>query len=226
MTETIITVRGEHTQSYPPDIATLTLNVNLDGSERSKVFDQASRVAEDLRTRITALHNGDHGPIIRWSSGTVSVWGDRPWNSDGKRLPLVFHAVIGFTATFNDFEALARFIEAAAETHGVSVGQLTWELTRENLRAATNEVRSLAVQDAVAKATAYAKTIGLDSVTATALADSGMLDSAPSAPGGGYALASARGLVAKGAGEPELSVKPEDIQVSAVVDARFVATAG
>lgn len=226
MTETIITVQGEHTATYSPDTATLAINVNIDGADRSDVFENANRAAESVRERIAALHHEDLGPILRWSSDSVRVWGDRPWNSDGKRLPIVFHSAINFTATFSDFDSLAHFIETAAEAHGVTIGHLEWELTRENLRSVTNDVRSLAVQDAVAKATAYANALGMGAVTATAIADPGMLGDQSNASGGGYSLASARGIMSADGGAPELSLKPEGIEVSVVVDARFVATAG
>lgn len=224
MTETIITVRGEHAAAYAPDIATLAINVNYDGDERRKVFDLSNRTAEDLRKRITGMHHESRGPIVSWTSDSVRVWGDRPWNSAGKRLPVIYHSVINFTATFNDFDSLAQFIEAVAEIHGTTIGYLEWELTRENLTAVTNDVRSLAVQDAVAKATAYARAIGLSSVTPTAIADPGMLGNQPSVSGGGYGLASARGLMVGGSDTPQLTLKPEDIEVSVTVDARFVAT--
>lgn len=221
MTETIITVHGEHTARYAPDIATLALNVNFDGAGRSKVFNDSTSVAEDLRGRITSLHHESAGPVVRWSSDSVRVWGDRPWNSDGKRMPLVYHSVIDFSVTFNDFDALSRFAEVVAEIHGVTIGNLQWELERDNLRAATNDVRSLAVQDAVAKATAYAAAIGRGTVSVTAIADAGMLGNPSNSSSGDYTLASARGLMKSGGGEPELSLKPEDIEVTVVVDARF-----
>ncbi len=225
MTETIITVQGAHSATYPPDTATLALTVGYDGAERTAVFDLATRTAEDLRGRLTALHHDTLGPVQKWSSNSVSVWGDRPWNSDGKRLPIVYHSVINFTATFSDFDALARFIEESAQTEGISIGRLAWELTHENLLTATADARAHAVDDAVSKATAYAKAVGLGSVTAVALADPGMLGDQSNASGGGYQLASARGFMQAG-GAPELSLKPEDIEVSAVVDARFIASAG
>ncbi len=223
MTETIITVQGQHTARYAAELATLRLAVSFDGGKRSDVFDQANRTAEGLRARILTLHNENIGPVIRWSSDSVRVWGDRPWNSDGKQLPVVYHANIDFTATFSDFDALARFIEGEAETSGVSIGYLEWELTRENTETATVDVRSRAVLDAIVKAKTYAKALGLNTVTASAIADPGMLGNQTNASGGGIELASARAMMDVG-GAPALSLKPQEIEVSVVVDARFVAS--
>ena len=101
---------------------------------------------------------------------------------------------------------------------------LEWGLTRENLLAVTDEVTEFAVQDAVAKAIGYTTAIGFSRVTATAIADPGMLGNESNSSGGGYSLASAHGVMATGGGAPELSLKPEDIDVEVVVDARFVAS--
>lgn len=225
-TATVITVQGRHVARYPAERATIQLTVGFDGADRSEVFEQANRTAAGLRSGITSLHNDKVGPVIRWSSNTVRVWGDRPWNAEGKQLPIVYHSKIKFSATFSDFDSLARFIETTAEMPGVSIEQLNWALSREYAETVSNEVRALAVQDAVAKATSYAKAIGLSSVTATAIADPGMLGEQSSTGSGGYELASAsRGFMKMDAGGgAELSLSPEDIEVSAVVDARFVAS--
>lgn len=231
MTETVkhgtrITVQGRHSERYPAERATIQLNVGFDGADRSEVFEHASHTASGLRSGITSLHNEKVGPVTRWSSNTVHVWGDRPWNSDGTQLPIVYHSNIKFSATFSDFDSLARFIETTAEMPGVSIEQLNWELSREHAETVSNEVRALAVQDAVTKATAYAHAVGLSSVTATAIADPGMLGEQASAGSGGYELASAsRGFMKMDAGgSAQLSLSPDDIEVSAAVDARFIAS--
>ena len=87
------------------------------------------------------------------------------------------------------------------------------------------EVRSRAVKDAVAKASVYAQSIGLGSVTAIALADPGMLGD----PSGGNPTL-VQPMFARGAmkaqfdsSAPQLALKPEEIAVASVVDARFTA---
>lgn len=225
-TATVITVQGRHSARYPAERATLRLSVNHDGSKREPVFAAATATAEQLRASLTALHDATAGPVVSWSSDAVRVWGDRPWNNEGKQLAMVYHAVINFTAKFNDFDALSRFVESAATTNGVAIGNLEWALTDERQLAVDNEVRTGAVADAVAKATAYAHAIGLSTVTTTAIADPGMLGDQTGGSGGGYEMVSAsRGFMrADSAGTAELSLSPEDIEVSATVDARFVAS--
>ncbi len=224
-TATVITVHGRHVERYSAELATLRLSVNHDGNRREPVFAAATATAQQLRTAITALHDATSGPVVSWSSDSVRAWGDRPWNNEGKRLSMVYHAVINFTAKFIDFDALSRFVESAATTDGVTIGNLEWSLTDQRELAVDNEVRTGAVADAVAKATAYAHALGLSSVTATAIADPGMLADQSSSGGGGYEVTSAsRGFMKMdAAGGAELSLSPEDIEVSASVDARFVA---
>jgi uncharacterized protein len=98
-------------------------------------------------------------------------------------------------------------------------------LTSVTETAVTAEVRSRAVKDAVAKASVYAQSIGLGSVTATAIADPGMLGDTPAGGGGIQHMAERSMMKASfdsGGGEP-LALKPQQIEVSASVDARFVA---
>ena len=227
MTETIITVQGQHTAYFPAERATLDFSVNHDGSQRSSVFTAATATSDILRGKITSIHSESTGPVTWWSSDSVRVWGDRPWNNEGKQLPTVYHAAIGFTAKFNEFDELSRFIEDVADLDGVTISQLEWTLTDARLRDVTADVQSKAVQDAVAKATVYAKAIGLSSVKAIAVADPGMLsDSGRGVAEFGMERTSFAMKAMDVGGAAELSLKPNDIEVSASVDVRFVATAG
>ncbi|MBB5633922.1 hypothetical protein BKA04_002145 [Cryobacterium mesophilum] len=226
MTETTITVQGQHSAFHPAERATVHIAIHFDGPSREPVFAAVNAAAEDVRGRVTALHDGKKGPVTWWSSDSVQVWGDRPWNQEGKQLPVVFHARIGFSAKFSDFDALARFLEDLAARDGVTIGSIEWALTEARKTSVTTEVRSRAVRDAVDKATVYAQSIGLGSVRAVAIADPGMLGDQVGASGGGMQFASSsRAFKAMDAGgSPELSLKPEDIEIAAVVDARFVAS--
>jgi uncharacterized protein YggE len=153
----------------------------------------------------------------------VNVWAERPWNAEGKQLDPVFHASIGFTAKFGDFEALARWIELLALEPGVTINDTRWDLTEDNRVSVLADVRSKAVADAVGKATVFAQSIGLSTVTPIAIADPGMLGdrSSGEAPLGKYDMMAMR---AGGAGSRAMEFKPEEIEVTASVDARFVAS--
>jgi uncharacterized protein YggE len=222
MTETTITVQGRFSAYYAAERATVELAVHHEAGDRTTAFDATMRAADVVRSTIGALHDTAAGPITWWASDSVQVWNERPWNNDGVQLPPVFHARITFTAKFSDFDVLARWIESAASVDGVTVSSIAWSLTEARSTGVTAEVRSRAVKDAVAKASVYAQSIGLGTVTAIAIADPGMLGD--QVQGNGPAEAGLlRAAKMSGGYEPALSLKPEDIEVWAVVDARFIA---
>jgi len=224
MTETIITVRGEFSAHYPAERATAIVTVSFDGADRSSVFAQATDAAAKLRDSLTELHDPKAGPVTWWSSDSIRVWSDRPWSQTGEQLDLVFHAAIGFRAKFSDFPTLARWGETVVEWEGVGISSIDWDLTEATRAAVTTEVRSRSVKDAVTKATVFAQSIGLGTVTAIALADPGMLgdQGAGAGEGGASQYRMMKADMAVGGGAP-LLLWPEEIEVASIVDARFVA---
>ena len=219
MNETVVTVQGAFTAHFPPERATVRVEVAIDGPERSEVFRQATDSADVIRESIIGVFDAGAGPVTEWSSGSVSVFSERPWNNDGAQLPLVFHASIGFSVRFSHFVELARWIEETAVVDGATIESVIWSLTPGRETTVTAEVRSRAVKDAVAKATVFAQSIGLGTVRPVALADPGMLGDQ-----GGGQPPSLRANKTMMAGSPGLSLKPEDIEITAEVDARFMAS--
>jgi uncharacterized protein YggE len=222
MQETVITVRGEFSDRFPAERAMVQVDVAFDGPERQSVFESASRAAETVRSTISALYNAESGPVTHWTADSVRVWSERPWNAEGAQLPLIFHSRIGLSARFSDFASLSRWIEDVLAVDGVQLTGIEWALTASRTTTVTAEVRSRAVKDAVSKATIYAQSIGLGTVRAIALADPGMLGER-GAGANSDAMHRTSAAMMK-SGTPELSLKPESIEISAVVDARFLAS--
>lgn len=221
MSETIITVRGHHSSWHRPERALVHAQVVVQRDSRPEAVAAATAGSGSLTATVGALHDPAAGPVTWWAADSVSVWSERPWSSDGAQLPPVFHARLGLRVRFSDFEALARWTEEAAGSDDVTITALEWELTEATRAAVTAEVRSRAVRDAVDKARVFAQSIGLSEVTATALADPGLLgDPGASATAGPSA---AVGLLRAAESAQGLSFTPEDIAVEASVDARFVA---
>ena len=221
MTETIITVRGRFSSSYPPERATVKVSVGFEGSEREPVFSETGAVSSRVRSLISGRLSPTDGPITWWSSDSIQVWSSKPWNQYGAQLPPVFHSRVGFSVKFSDFAVMAEWIEQVAVIEGLTIGAISWALTEARKTAVIAEVRSRAVEDAVAKASMYAQSIGLGSVHAVALADPGMLGDRVGASDDGASPQMSPMMVTGVA--PELSLSPEDIEVDATVDARFVA---
>ncbi len=220
---TIITVQGSFTAWYPAERATARLTVSFDGAEREAVLASATRSVQTVTDSITALHDPDAGPVTWFSSDRIRVWAERPWNNEGKQLAPVHHAAIGVTAKFRDFDALADWLSEVANVPGVQVEGVEWALTDSQRTSVTSEVRSRAVKDAADKARVFAQAIGLAQVTAVAIADPGMLGVQGIGPSPAPMMMRAAAFKGGGDAAP-LAFTPEDIEVSASVDARFEAS--
>ena len=175
MSDIEITVRGSYTAYAPPERATVKLRVGLEGPDGTRVFSAVADTAASIRASIEPLHQPDSGPVTWWSSEQVRTWTHRPWNKDGKQLPLVHSAAVDFDVKFSDFAAMSTWVRVAADHAGATVSRIEWALTSARRDSLTADVRNRAVAEAVTKARAYAAAIGLANVRALAIADAGML---------------------------------------------------
>ncbi|MGI8415560.1 MAG: SIMPL domain-containing protein [Nakamurella sp.] len=217
-----ITVQGTFTTYQPPQRATVRLRVGLEGPKKDAVFAGVSTAANTVSSGLVALLNPSAGPVTWWSSDQLRSWADRPWNSDGKQLPLVFHAAVGFQAKFSNFEALSEWLARVVDADGVSVEGIDWALTESSKKELTVQVRSAAVLAAKTKAAAYAEALGLGEPQALAIADAGMLGEGLH-PTSQHYTASSRSMHAESGTALQLAFEPQDVEVSATVDARFTA---
>ncbi|SFS07488.1 hypothetical protein SAMN04487846_2244 [Microbacterium sp. cf046] len=222
MSEVTITVRGEHETRVAPEEAVAHISLRAEGRERGAVVERIAALAAPLRDDLTARR--DAGGLSEWSSQRVSVWANRPWNNEGKQLALVHYASVQFTATFTDFAALSWWISDVAERDGVQVDNVVWQLTPATAKSMEADVAAQAVKVAVDRATAYAGAIGLATLTPLEIADLGLLTHAPegAAPAPKMMRAMAMSMDAGSAG-PAVELQPEDIVVTAAVEARFAA---
>jgi uncharacterized protein YggE len=220
MSEVTVTVRGEHEARIAPERATIRVSVRAEGSERTTVVEHVMRLAEPVRGSIT--ERADAGSIVDWTSKRLSVRAERPWNSDGKRLAPVYYASIDFTATFAEASELSIWVSDISPWDGVEVGWVDWHLTPVTRTQVEREVASEAVSVAVTRAKAYAGALGLDEVTPLEIADVGLISSGQPMPGA--PMMKARGGVAFAADTaPAMEYEPEEIVISATVEARFLA---
>ncbi|MGP3536074.1 SIMPL domain-containing protein [Microbacterium sp. RD1] len=215
MSEVIVTVRGEKERSVAPERAVLQLAVRADGPERGRVVERVTGRAEPLRDDLIAHQRS--GEVIEWSSNRVSVWSERPWNSEGRQLPPVHHASIEISATFGDFAALSWWVGESADTEEVQITDVRWELSPETRAEVERHVAAEAVHVAVERARAYAEALGLESVSPLEMADAGLL--LPKADQPPRMLRA----MAVDASAPTLALQPADIVVAAAVEARFLA---
>lgn len=218
MSDVTITVRGENETRTAPERATIRVTVRTEGPERASVVDQVMRLSEPIRSSIT--QRKDAGTIADWTSKRLAVSADRPWNNEGKRLALVFRASIDFSATFSEPSELSLWVSEISAWDGVEVGWVDWHLTPETRARVEKDVASSAVGVAVARAEAYANALGLTNVTPLEIADVGLI-SHGQAPGAPQMLKARGAAFAAADSAPTMEYEPDEIVVSATVEARF-----
>jgi hypothetical protein len=221
MNDTIITVEGSFDFHHPAERGTVRLAAGFQGSGKEDVVARTTQLQSFLSAQVQAMTDGTSGPVTWWSADRVRVWSERPWNQDGKQLPLVHHCTVGLQVKFSDLGRLAGWVEEIAGYDGVSIAGIDWTLTEAKKSSLVFEVRDRAIKNAVEKASSYARSLGLSNVRPVAVADPGMLgdqSSPSSSPVQAYSRA------ASTQPEPQLNLKPEDITVSWRVHARFAAS--
>jgi uncharacterized protein YggE len=210
-----IRVRGSHLLTLPPEQATVHATVSFDGPQAGPVFAAVTGAVAAVSASIEARHHPKKGPVTRYAIDQVRMGAQRPWNNEGQQLPLVHTAAVSVEATFTDFEDLARWVAWAAGVDGLSIGYVAWDLSEAKRRKVERTARQKAVRDAARRAQDYADALGLGSVQPLGINDPGL---------GGpvqrkVMLASA--VAAPGDGPSEFTLRPEDVDISADVEATF-----
>ena len=214
MSDVTITVRGEHEERIAAEVGIVRATVRAEGRERAAVVEQLAESSHPIRAGLDARR--DSGTLQHWTSSRANVWTERPWAPDGARLDPVHHATVELTATFTDVAALSSWVDEVAVREGTQVDAVTWELSEQTAADARDRVAAAAVLDAVGRAAAYASALGLTNVTPVAVADTGLL-------AGDAVVPSPKMMRAMAADAGGVDLRPEDVVVSASVDARFTA---
>lgn len=222
MTETVITVQGTARAEYAPERGILNFTIAADGPDRSDAVERVTAALDRISAVVTERYDAQAGPVTAWSADRVSVTAQRPWTNDGTSAAIVHRAEVRGRATVTGLDALPELVEALVADELVTIEGLEWSLTEGRRTSALTEVRSRAVKDAVTKATVYAQSIGLGSVSAIALADPGMLGD-PGAGGAPLPRIERVAMIATDSRAGAFSLRPEPIVVEVAVDARFVA---
>lgn len=223
MSEVVITVRGEHETRLAPERAVAHLTIRAEGPERGAVVERMAAYSEPVRDDLVSRKSA--GTVVEWSSQRVSVWSERPWNADGKRLAPVHYGSVEITATFSDFAVLSWWAGEVVEREGVQLGWIDWQLTPETRTSRERDAAASAVRVAVTRAQAYADAIGLSTVSPVEVADLGLLtrNDAPPSPQAERMLMAKASFAADSGGAPSVQLQPEDIVITAAVEARFTA---
>lgn len=223
MSEVTITVRGEHEAHVTPERATIHVTVRAEGPERASVVERVMHLTEPLRDSITARK--DAGAVADWTSTRLAVRAERPWNNEGKKLAPVYFASIDLTATFSETSELSIWVSDISPWEGIEIGRVDWHLTPDTESQIEREVAAQAVGVAVTRAQAYATALGLGTVRPVEIADHGLIASASPQPFSGTPRARGAMLMASAdVGGATMEYEPDEIVISATVEARFVAS--
>jgi len=229
MPDVEITVRGTATTAHPPEFATVYLAASAQGSERGEVHERADVAAKAITQAITPLVDADRGPITQWSSEQLRVDTYREYQGKHDREALVHQADVSFRVRFgggdawtDGFARLGAWLGAVVAVEDVAVRHVEWSLTDERRAQLTEQVRSDAVRDAQQRAAGYARDLGLTIVRPVAAADPGLLGRSVE-HGGAVPAAGGAVRYSMKAGGMDVNFAPEDIEVGAAVDMRFIA---
>ncbi|MDR5699049.1 SIMPL domain-containing protein [Agromyces aerolatus] len=216
---TQITVTGQAETRIAPELGAVTLIVTASGANRDAILQQSGGSHHELLAEVKSLDAA--GTLDAWSAGQLRVWSHRPWNADGRQLPLIHEARAEVEVVFRDLARLTEWVSAVAERDSVTVGGVDWRLTDATRRRVQEDAQRRAVTDAVAKARVYADALGLGEPQPVELADRGLLGPhpGPQAPQAVMMRAAAFG----GPQAPVTELTPADLVIEASVDARFSA---
>lgn len=211
-----ITVRGFAEKRYAAERATVTLSAAVEGFDKQKVYADAVAIQDPILDQLTEL--AGRGGVTSRDSDQVRVYSQRPWGTDGARLPLTHSTTVTVNAEFIDFERLSGFIDYWAGREGVDICAIVWDVTVKNRRMYEAEVRRAAVEDAVLKAQAYSDALRGGRVHAVRLADPGMLNESSAS----VDVPMPRMTMAVSGDAEGLTLTPGELVIRVEVDAKFV----
>ncbi|BBZ74939.1 hypothetical protein MANY_02760 [Mycolicibacterium anyangense] len=216
MSDVEINVRGAHSVTLPPELGTVHVTLALEGPAPEPVFLAVTTALTEVKASLEARHQTGQGPVTRYSVDQVRMGSHRPWHKDGKKLPLVHTASVSVEATFADFDVLSVWVASAVGVEGLSISHLEWDLTETRRLEVERATRRHAVQDARRRAQDYADALDLGTVVVRSISDTGLNRPAPTPRAAMLAQAAPQG------GGDEFSLRPQDVDVDAEVEATFV----
>ncbi|WP_173924366.1 SIMPL domain-containing protein [Agromyces sp. Marseille-P2726] len=220
---TTIAVTGRAEERIDPELGAVTLSVGAQGATRDEVFTRTTVAHERLLNEVRGLEAS--GALDTWSAGQLRVWSYRPWNSEGRQLPLVHQASAEVEVIFKDLARLGDWLGEAAGVPELSVNGVDWRLTDATRRTVQEAAQRGAVADALTKARIYASALGLGVPTPIELADHGLLSVQPLPGGAPKMLMMRTAAEVGGGGTPTAEFAPAQLVIEASVDARFTAEA-
>ena len=216
-----ITVAGTAHRFVPAERGTVHLRATAEARRSADVVP----VVADLHARLSAEaeRHVSAGAATRWSADQLYVSTVQRYLRDSDVSETFQVAAAGVAVRFSDFSALSTWVTEVGTVDGVVVDGVEWELTEDSRREVEREVRAEAVRDAQERADAYADELGYATATATALFEPGLRPhTQPGFDGGGPRYA--RLAAADAGGGAVVSMRPEQIEITATVTVDYAAS--
>ncbi|EGD44962.1 LigA [Nocardioidaceae bacterium Broad-1] len=218
MSEILIKVRGSHSVEVAPERGVVSAEIRFEGASPEPVMERLQRGLHGVRTELERLEQ--EGAVERFLVQRVRTSAERPWNQDGKRLPLVHRASVGLAVEFVDFTALATWVGRTAGDEGLQVHEVSWRLTKDSRLKVERDVRQEAVRQAKVRAQDYADALDLGPVAVRSINDVGVSREV-AYESAAMAMPAAAKFADAGSAAPDLAFDPDDITVYAEVEAAF-----
>ena len=218
---TTIAVTGRAEERIDPELGAVTLSVGAQGATREEVFTRTTVAHERVLADVRGLEAS--GALDTWSAGQLRVWSYRPWNSEGRQLPLVHQASADVEVIFTDLTRLGDWLGEAAGVPELSVNGVDWRLTDATRRTVQEAAQREAVADALTRARIYASALGLGMPTPIELADHGMLSVQPLPAAPKMLMMRTAAEIGGAGGASTTEFAPAQLVIEASVDARFTA---
>ena len=220
---TRISVHGRATHSHRPERAQVRIAITLEGQDRSAVLAESTAAHNAVAEQARA--HADSGAATWWGAEQVRSQPVKEYVKDSDTTITKFRATSQVLVRFQDFSALASWVNVIGQQRGVNVQGISWELTQQTRRAAEAQVRRAALTDAVNRAADYAAVLDSGTPRLEAVYEEGLRPNTTGGPGGPAAFGARTGGGAPGGGGA-LALQPGDVDMTAVLSADFVLSAG
>ncbi|MCJ1229623.1 hypothetical protein MMC12_006292 [Toensbergia leucococca] len=220
-----IHVQGTSVLQRPAERGALSVAVSSDGLSQEMVSKQITSTSNQLQNMFKELAPKteaglptETAPVTVFSMTSVRTRSWIPEDKDGNPLFRKYEASTQFEVIFRDFDRLGQVATTLLTMPHAEIKSTSWRLTDETMESMGSESRQMAMRNAVQKATDYADVVGRK-VVAVEITDQ---------------YSSTRGRATQSLGRSgergtktsvsvnSLVLKPEDVELSASVDVRFV----
>ena len=216
-----ITVRAAAQGRRVPQIAVIDIRASHESLDQQQASSAAHLLMRNLSDQLRTLQAQRPDIVHLLVVSAVSNRSWRPWNNEGKQLPMRHESSGLVRVALTDFAVVAELTQAWSAVEGLTVDALGWELTDEAQRDLEAEVTFQAVKLCRQRAEVMASASGFSEVTPLQVADTGLLEQPRAmAESFGASMAMARDSAGKAQGEG-FDLSPREIEVRVQVEARF-----